>query len=261
MNSTLELLANRHSVRAFSDQPITPEERQAILQATYRAPTAGNQMLYAIIEVDDPAVKQRLVETCDHQPFIAKAPLVLVFLADYQRWFDAFVHGGVRERCAALGQEFRMPGPGDLFLASCDALIAAQTAVIAAESLGIGSCYIGDILENYEIHREMFNLPRYTFPVTMVCFGHPAPLTNQRRVPRFPEEFILHRNTYRRFGPEEQEAMFQPLMAARPSGHSFPKGVENIAQSLFFRKYVDPFSYEMTRSVEAMLKNWTPEED
>ena len=61
-----------------------------------------------------------------------------------------------------------------LFLACCDALIAAQTAVIAAESLGIGTCYIGDIMENYEEHEELFGLPKYVFPIRLICFGYPT---------------------------------------------------------------------------------------
>ncbi len=68
----------------------------------------------------------------------------------------------------------RKPEEGDLFLACCDALIAAQTAVIAAESLGLGSCYIGDIMENYEVHRDLFKLPKYVFPICLVCFGYPT---------------------------------------------------------------------------------------
>ena len=110
-----------------------------------RAPTAGNLMLYSVIEVADPALKARLAETCDHQPFIARAPLVLVFVADLQKWVDRFAAAGC-ERLEGLPPKSE-PGMGDFVLACCDALIAAQNAVVAAESLGIGSCYIGDIVE------------------------------------------------------------------------------------------------------------------
>ena len=61
-----------------------------------------------------------------------------------------------------------------MLLACCDALIAAQTAVIAAESVGVGSCYIGDILEKYEFHRESFNLPDFALPIGLICFGYPT---------------------------------------------------------------------------------------
>ncbi len=112
--------------------------------------------------------------SCDNQPFIARAPLVWLFLADYQRWFDYFIASGVDQLCEQQKTTMRKPEEGDLFLACCDALIAAQTAVIAAESLGLGSCYIGDIMENYEVHRDLFNLPKYVFPICLVCFGYPT---------------------------------------------------------------------------------------
>ena len=171
INETLKVIENRRSIRKYAATPLTAEEKQTILHATLRAPTAGNMMLYSIIEVEDQALKDRLAVTCDDQPFIATAPWVLLFVADYQRFFDFYTFSDVESACKEKGVTPRLPGDGDLLLASCDALIAAQTAVIAAESLGIGSCYIGDILENAEIHREMFNLPRYTLPITLLVFG------------------------------------------------------------------------------------------
>ena len=132
MNETIQLLLNRRSIRAYEDREIGAE-KDAILQATLRAPTAGNMMLYSIIEVNDQAMKDTLARTCDNQPFIARAPLVWLFLADYQRWFDYYLLSGVEELCQRRGEPLRKPQEGDLFLACCDALIAAQTAVVAAE--------------------------------------------------------------------------------------------------------------------------------
>jgi FMN reductase (NADPH)/FMN reductase [NAD(P)H] len=257
MNPTLQVIQGRRSVRAYADQPVTDEEKDQILQATFRAPTAGNMMLYSIVEVEDQGLKDRLAETCDHQPFIAKAPYLLLFLADYQRWFDYYTTSGVERRSRELNLPYRTPQAGDLLLACCDALIAAQTAVIAAESLGIGSCYIGDILEQYETHRELFNLPEYTLPITLVCFGRPVstgPAANP--TPRFAREFIVHKNTYRRFNAGEMERMFQPVKERYFANETFPQGAENLGQTYFFRKFVADFSVEMSRSVQEMLKNW-----
>lgn len=173
MNATLSIIENRRSVRAFADKPIARETVDAILHAAMRAPTAGNMMLYSIIEVTEQDIKDKLALSCDNQPFIAKAPLVLLFLADYQRWFDFFIASDVPAYCEANDIPLRYPGAGDLLLACCDALIAAQTGVIAAESLGIGSCYIGDIMEKYEYHKDLFGLPQYTFPVALLCCGYP----------------------------------------------------------------------------------------
>lgn len=258
MNPTLELLNRRRSVRAYSDQPITADEKQAILQGAFRAPTAGAMQLYTIIEVADQALKDRLVDTCDHQPFIAKAPLVLLFLADYQRWWDVFNYSGAPERARQLGRPSRPPQVGDLMLACCDALIAAQSAVIAAESLDVGSCYIGDILENYEIHRQLFDLPQYVLPVAMLCFGHPVsdrPAANPS--PRFPAEYIVHTDRYRRLKAQDVEPLQRPWVERMQSrGGSFVEGAENFGQSNYLRKFTADFSFEMSRSVAEMLKNW-----
>ena len=165
MNEVLRQLHARKSVRAFLDKPVPPEVKLAVLEAACAAPTAGNQQLYTILDVTDQAVKDTLAETCDHQPFIAKAPMVLIFCADCRKWYDAY---------AAAGCAPRSPGPGDLWLALSDANIAAQNAVTAAWSLGLGSCYIGDILENAETHRALLRLPEYVVPAAMLVFGYPT---------------------------------------------------------------------------------------
>ena len=146
MKSVIQQLKERKSVRVFTEKQITPEETKAILEASVNAPTAGNQQLYTIINVTNAHLKAELAESCDNQPFIADAPLVLVFCADCRKWYNAFLE---------YGCDPRKPGVGDLMLAVSDANIAAQNAVVAAESLGIGSCYIGDIMENAETHNAL----------------------------------------------------------------------------------------------------------
>ena len=257
MNPTLDVIEKRRSVRAFDPQPLSREERETILHAAFRAPTAGAMMLYSIIEVDDQALKQRLAETCDHQPFIAKAPYLLLFLADYQRWMDIYTYAGVEQRCRELGVPFRTPQAGDLMLACCDALIAAQTAVIAAESLGIGSCYVGDILEQYEVHQQMFNLPRYVLPLTLVCFGRPAsPDVARRRVPRFDRRFIVHTDRYQPITQAGAEEMLKLFAAQSGAPRQLSGEAQNFGQENYLRKFSAQFSIEMSRSVNEMLKNW-----
>ena len=189
MNETIRLLDARCSTRAYDPAPLTGEEKRAVLHAAMRAPTAGNLMLYSIIEIEDQALKDRLAVTCDDQPFIARAPWVLLFVADFQKWMDLFAACG----CDQLpGVPHGVtPGLGDLLMACNDALIAAQNAVVAAESLGIGSCYIGDIMELGETHAELLQLPRYTFPVAMLCFGRPK--VTPRRTERY-ENHVVHKN-------------------------------------------------------------------
>lgn len=257
MNATLDLLFARKSIRVYREQPVAAAEKDLILQAAMRAPTAGNMMLYTIIEVEDQRLKDRLAITCDDQPFIAKAPYVLLFLADYQRWYDYYLAGGVEALCRQQNVAMRRPEEGDLLLACCDALIAAQSAVIAAEALGIGSCYIGDIVERYEIHRELFNLPKYVLPVSLICFGYPTPEQSAREQPtRFDREFIVHRDTYHRLDTPALERMFQPRNAQLNAHGPRKDGIQNMGQANYLRKFSADFSVEMSRSVRAMIESW-----
>ena len=252
MNDTLKLIHNRKSIRAFQEKPISREKADLIINAAMRSPTAGNLMLYSIIEVASQPLKEQLANSCDDQPFIAKAPLVLLFLADYQRWMDAFTASGVDDYCAERGLERRLPGEGDLFLACSDALIAAQTAVIAAESLGIGSCYIGDIMENYEFHRDLFNLPKYVFPISVVVFGYPKVSAAARALmPRFSQKYIHFKDQYQRFADAE---LLEMLASRQPK--QYVGGAENVGQHFYARKLAADYSIEMTRSAKVALERW-----
>ncbi len=257
MRDTIDVIMNRRSTRAYSEVPITTEEKTTILEATLRAPTAGNMMLYSILEIDSQELKDKLSETCDNQPFISKAPWVLLYLADFQRQYDYFDYCDVPGRCRELGKPYRTPAVGDLMLASCDALIAAQTTVLAAESLGIGSCYIGDILENYETHRELLKLPPYVFPITMLCLGRPLrELSEKTRSTRFAREFIVYKDTYKRLGSDDFKRMYAHLEPPAGQPGRYYQGAENSGQSLYLRKTSADFSLEAVRSVNVMLENW-----
>lgn len=249
---TLNSIHQRRSIRSYQSRPIPAEVVEQIIAAAMRAPTAGNMMLYSIIEITEQALKDRLAETCDHQPFIAKAPLVLLFVADYQRWNDLFDHFSVNDYCQRVDEARRYPEEGDLMLACCDALIAAQTAVLAAEGLGIGSCYIGDIMEQYETHRELLELPPYVFPVGMLCFGYPKASALERPLtPRFGQEQIVFQNRYRRL----EEAELEHLLDG-PGRRSPREPARNVGQAYYRQKIASSFSREMSRSVQVALAAW-----
>ena len=245
MNDVIHQLRDRKSVRAYLDKPIAPEDRRAILEAACAAHTAGNQQLYTILDITDQRLKDTLAETCDHQPFIAQAPLVLIFCADCQKWYDAFAAGGCQPR---------KPGVGDLLLACSDANIAAQNAVTAAWSLGVGSCYIGDILEQCETHRALLNLPSYVVPAAMVVFGRPTDQQKARRKPaRLPAEYVVCENTYTEHSPEAHRAALNARAAAdKKPAFDF----DALVRAFAARKYESDFSREMSRSASVYLKDF-----
>ena len=240
MNQTIQELINRKSVRVFTGEPISQEKKELILTAATQAPTAGNQQLYTIIDVTDKKLKERLAVSCDNQPFIAEADMVLVFVADCRKWYEGFKDVGVTPR---------NPGVGDLMLAVTDTAIAAQNAVVAAESLGIGSCYIGDIMENAEIHKEMLQLPEYTFPAVMLVFGYPTKQQMQREKPeRVKLSHVVHENSYRAMEETERREMWQKKAGVL----SYEEWMQRFCE----RKYNSDFSKEMTRSVAEYLKQF-----
>lgn len=233
MNETMKVLLDRKSVRVFEDQEIAPEIKEAILSAAMRAPTAGNSMLYSIIDVTDQALKDRLAVTCDHQPFIAQAKMVLIFCADYHRWYRKFKLAGCENVSA--------PELSDLILATNDAVIAAHAACVAAESFGIGSCYIGDVIENFEIHQELMHLPPQVAPVSMLVLGYPTQQQKERAQPsRFAKSSIVFENQYRELTEDE-------LVEMMPNDRT---------KAYYNRKYVSDFAKEMDRSMKVIFQNW-----
>ena len=240
MNEVIESLYRRKSVRAYEDREIPEEMKQLILEAAMQAPSAGCQQLYTILDITDQKLKEALAETCDHQPFIAKAPMVLVFCADCKKWYDAYIEAGC---------EPRKPGVGDLMLAVTDTVIAAQNAVVAAESLGLGSCYIVDIMENCEEQRKLLELSDYVFPAAMLVFGWPTKQQKERQKPeRCDLKHIVHENTYRSMDGAELRAMFAHECKNRT--------YEEWCSAFCKRKYNSDFSREMSRSVAKYLEQF-----
>ena len=240
MDPVIRSLYERKSVRVFTGEKISEEHVRVIAQAAAQAPTAGNQQLYTMIRVTDPDKKHALSISCDHQPFIEEADLVLVFCADCLRWYRAYEEAGI---------EPRKPGEGDLMIAVSDALIAAQNAVTAAQALGIGSCYIGDILENAEVQKKILGLPAYVFPAAMVVFGYPTDQQKERPKPaRLDLDFVLQENTYHEHTGEELRKMFE--------GRTGVMTYEAWMKAFYERKYNSDFAREMTRSVRKLLEDY-----
>ena len=232
MNEVIRQLFERKSVRVYTGQEISKEEKELILTAAAQAPTAGNQLFYTILDITDQKIKDRLAVTCDSQPFIAEAKMVLIFCADCRKWYEAFREAGC---------DPRKPDAGDFLIAFSDANIAAQNAVVAAHSLGIGSCYIGDVLERYEEHAELLSLPEYVFPAAMLVFGYPMQQQKDRKKPeRTDLKYLVHENGYRKQDPREMFAY---------KSRDFDAWMRKFCSW----KYQSDFSLEMSRSVRAFL--------
>ncbi|MEG1254317.1 nitroreductase family protein [Clostridium sp.] len=254
MNETIDLINNRVSLRKYADRDIEKEHLDAIINSAMRAPTAGNVMMYSMIVVKDDEKKKKLAKTCDNQPFIATAPVIIVFVADAHRLNKYFEVSGVKGCCDKKNQKVKTPDLSQLFLAAGDAFIAAQNAVVAAESLGVGSCYIGDIVENYETHREMFNLPNWATPVAMLCLGY-YPEDYPRVIKsRFDRKYIVFDEEYKDISDDSFEHMYKEFEGKLPKPNRYD--AENFGQYIYSRKFGSEFMNEMNRSLKVAVDHW-----
>lgn len=187
-NDTLALLAAHRSVRAYTPDPLPEGTLETLVLAAQSAATSSNLQTWSVVAVTDPARKAVLSEVTGGQKHILQAPLMLVWLADLSRLKSVAT---ARDQ-AAEGLDYLEMAT----VAIVDAALAAQNAVIAAESLGLGTVYIGALRNDPARVAETLNLPPMAFAVFGLCVGHPAPDVVTGVKPRLEPSVVLHRETY-----------------------------------------------------------------
>lgn len=188
MNPVLETILNHSSCRAFLPDRIAPATLEAIIAAAASAATSSNLQVWSLMVVEDPARKARLSALAGGQKHIEQSPTFLVWLADLARL----------ETIAAQGQA-TVEGIHylELFMvALIDAALAAQNAVVAVESLGLGSVYIGALRNKPEQVAAELGLPKLVFPAFGLSIGVPDPQGTSGIKPRLPQSVVVHREQY-----------------------------------------------------------------
>lgn len=184
-NPTLDLIHAHGSVRAYKTDPVPEAMLEQIVDAAQRASTSSNLQTYSVIAVTDADKRAQLAHLCADQKHITQAPLFLAWCADLAR----------TERVCELRGYTQVTEYAENFLiAAIDAVIAAQNAALAAESLRLGICYIGSIRNHPHEVIQLLGLPRLVFPITGMTVGFPVEAPRLR--PRLPMRAILHREKY-----------------------------------------------------------------
>lgn len=240
MNEVIKLLKTHTSIRKFNETKITDEQLQNIIESAMQGATAGNMMAYSIIKIRSKDTLLKLSKSCDNQPFIASADLALLFVADNYKWHKYYEQRNISE----IFPEYKGPSISDFILGLEDGMIAAQNAVIAAESLGIGTCYIGDIMENYEYHKDLFNLPQYTMPIALVVMGNYDTKPQVRE--RFDKSYVVFDEVYPTITEEFIDNMFSKNEIKD----------KDFALKFYKRKMDAPFFKEMIRSIKLYISEW-----
>ncbi len=185
MNSTIELLKSHRSIRKFTDQPIPRELLVELIQAGQAAATSSHVQAYSVIHVKDQANRELIAELADGQSYVVSCAAFLVFCADMKRPTEASERAGSHVVRGMTEQ---------LLVASVDTALFAQNVAIAAESEGLGLCYIGGIRNNPQQISDLLHLPKHVYPVFGMCLGYPAHQPDIK--PRLPVEAILKEDYY-----------------------------------------------------------------
>jgi nitroreductase len=193
----LNLLNQHRSIRKYTDQPIDSKLLNQLLEAACRTSNTGNMQAYSIVVTTDSAIKQQLAPTHFNQPMTTQAPVVLTFCADFNRF---------SKWC-----EQRQAEPGydnfQSFMATAiDTLLAAQTFCVAAESAGLGICYLGTTTYNAGEIINILKLPKLVVPITTITLGYPADMPEQ--TDRLPMDAVVHYETYSDFTPATIDQLY-----------------------------------------------------
>jgi nitroreductase len=181
----LNLINNHRSIRKFSGQAIESKIINEILYSGTRASTTGNMQVYSIVVTEGQDLKKRLWEAHFKQNMVTEAPLILTFCADFNRFFK-----WCEQRKATPGYDNFL----SFFTAAIDALLVAQNVALAAESKGLGICYLGTTTYMAEKIINILELPKLVVPITTLVMGYPD--ESPGLTDRLPLESVVHYEKY-----------------------------------------------------------------
>jgi nitroreductase len=198
MNDTLKTLLIHKTIRSYKPQAIDDAVLEQILLAAVRGSTTGNMQPYSIIVTKDEAMKAKIAPLHFNQKPVLEAPVILTFCADFNRFNKWCLYRDAQTDCYNNMQSFMW--------GAIDAVIAAQNACVAAESFGLGICYVGTVTYNAKELGEIYNLPKGVVPIACITIGYPAenpPLTD-----RLPLEAVIHKEVYSGYCPEDIDKLY-----------------------------------------------------
>lgn len=226
-SSVIDLLLKHKSIRKYTADPVPEAVLRKVLAAGTRAATTGNMQLYSVIVTKDPARKQALAPLHFNQPMITEAPVVLTFTADvnrFQQWCEQREAGRAYDNllwyvCATL-----------------DCMLMAQNTVVAAEAMGLGTCFLGTTLYTAKEQCAFFELPAGVMPLTTLTLGYPA--EQPEETDRLPLEAVVHSERYEPYTPQTIDRLFGPKESSELTRRLLEEnGLPNLAQIFTLRRY------------------------
>lgn len=181
----LALLNGHRSIRKFTGEAIDEAVIDSIISAGFSAATSSNLQGRTVIRVKSPATRASIAELAGGQKYVETAAAFFIWCADLHRSSVA---------CEMGGGEFSAGMTEHFIAATVDCALSAQNSVVAAESLGLGACYIGGIRNDPQTVSELLDLPEQVFPVFGLCLGWPDQDPDLK--PRLPLSVTLKEEAY-----------------------------------------------------------------
>ena len=217
-NPTLDAIHNHRSIRKFKAKKIPRKLINQIVEAAQRAPTACGMQTYSFVLITDMNVRENLFEAIGRQKCMEQAPAWIVICADMARQLELFKTLGVKTEFGPLGK----------FIPSViDASLAAENMMLAAESLGLGTVFIGSIWDVMKEVAEIVQAPKDVLPMLLMCLGYPDEKTRKR--PRWPLKAVLHENCYTMPSQKLMQQYYQKANKELVDMGYFSKDVESWA--------------------------------
>jgi FMN reductase (NADPH) len=202
-NPTIELIHRHASVRHYKPDPISSSLVETIISAAQCASTSSNLQAYSVVAITDAEKRTQLSKLCSNQAHIREAPVFLAWCADLAR---------LDHVCKIRGYTQVTEFAENFLIAAMDTSIAAQNAALAAESLGLGICYIGSIRNHPVEVIELLSLPKLIFPLTGMTLGWPE--EPHKIKPRLPLQSVLHWESYNPVAEEDNLKTYDATMIA-----------------------------------------------
>lgn len=188
INATIDTILSHRSIRKFTSEPLEQAQLDIIIDAARASSTSNYLMAYTMIGVTDP-IKKRALASISNQPYIEENGHFILFCGDYHRHM---LYASDEEKAVMV---HNVQSTEYFMIATVDATIAAQNMTIAAESLGIGVCYIGSIKRDLDLVNDLFDLPEHVVPLFGLALGYPD--EQQEIKPKLSKDAVYFENSYK----------------------------------------------------------------
>ncbi len=240
----IQTILNHRSIRKYSEKKLDKQILDEILIAGTRASTTGNMQIYSIIVTQEEELKNRLWEVHFKQDMVKQAPVVLTFCADMNRF---------NKWCALNNAEPAYDNFLWFYNASIDSLLAAQNVAIAAESHGLGICYLGTTTYMADKIAGILDLPKHVVPVTTLVVGYPD--ESPELTDRLPIEAIVHFEKYQDYDDKKIKQLYKEKEELPLTKELIKENnTENLAQVFTEKRYVKKDNLFFSKSFLEFIK-------